>query len=200
MPMQWPLLWMMLAQEWQPLFDGRTLAGWRETAFPQHGAVRVADGAIRLEPGQPMTGITRSPDAPALPKSGYELRYEARRERGNDFFAAVTFPVGDSFLTFINGGWGGDIIGLSSLDNANASENETRAYFNFENQRWYRFRIEVRAERVRVWIDGERVVDVSIAGRELGLRPGDTKLMAPFGFASFATQGALRGIEYRLVQ
>jgi hypothetical protein len=32
-----------------------------------------------------------------------------------------------------------------------------------------------------------------------GLRHGKTKLSAPFGFASYATEGALRKIEYRLL-
>jgi hypothetical protein len=29
------------AAEWQPMFDGKSLAGWVETRFPEHGSVRV---------------------------------------------------------------------------------------------------------------------------------------------------------------
>jgi hypothetical protein len=36
--------------------------------------------------------------------------------QGSDFFAALTFPVNDLFCTLINGGWGGMLVGLSSLD------------------------------------------------------------------------------------
>ena len=68
---------------------------------------------------------------------------------------------------------------------------------NFENGRWYSFRVEVRAERIRAWIDGERVVNVAIAGRRVELRPGDIELSAPLGFASYASTGGLRRIEYR---
>ena len=46
------------AQTWQPLFDGKTLDGWKQTAFTGGGEPKVADGAIQLVPGGPMTGIT----------------------------------------------------------------------------------------------------------------------------------------------
>ena len=183
------------AAQWQPLFDSKTLAGWQPTAFTGHGKVTIAEGAILLEPGQPMTGITST--APLAAQTNYEIRYEAQRRRGNDFFATLTFPVGASFCTWIAGGWGGDIVGLSSLDGQNASENETRMYFTFENSRWYRMRLAVTPERIRAWIDGERVIDVSIQGREVGLRYGETKLMMPLGFAAYATAGAIRKIEWR---
>ena len=194
------LLWLFgaLAAEapWIPLFDGQSLKGWKETPFTGRGVVRVAGGELLLDPGQPMTGVTAVQRFPAV---NYELRFEGQRRRGNDFFATVTFPVGERFCTFVTGGWGGDIIGLSNIDGGNASENETRAYFNFENNRWYRFRLHVTAGRIRAWIDDQRVIDLDIAGREVSLRPGETKLMAPLGFASFATVGAIRNASYRSI-
>src|ERR1035441_4329835 len=78
--------------EWRSLFDGKTLEGWRETAFTGHGKARVENGAVMLAPGAPMTGVTW---AAAFPKSNYEVRFEAARIEGNDFFASLTFPVGD---------------------------------------------------------------------------------------------------------
>ena len=176
------------------MFDGKTLQGWRETAFTQHGKARVEDGKIVLAPGAPMTGVTWSGD---FPKSDYEVRFEAARIDGNDFFASLTFPVGDSFCTWVTGGWGGDIVGLSSLDGWDASDNETRTYFDFEKGRWYAFRLEVAAGRVVGWIDDRQIVNVEIGGRKVGLRHGEIQLSAPFGFASYGTTGALRKIAYR---
>ena len=144
-----------------------------------------------------MTGITATT---AFPRSNYEVRFEAARLEGSDFFASVTFPVQDSFCTWVTGGWGGDIVGLSSLDGWDASDNETRSYLNFEKGRWYAFRFLVTDERISAWIDGQPVIDVAIQGRTIGLRYGDIKLSAPFGFASYATTGALRKIEYRLLR
>jgi len=183
--------------EWQPLFDGKSLDGWRETPFTGHGAVRVEGGTVVLEAGAPMTGITRTTP---MPKSNYEVRYEAARIRGGDFFASLTFPVGDSFVTWVTGGWGGDIVGISSIDGWDASDNETRSYFTFETGRWYGFRLRVADDRIQVWIDERPVVNVEIGGRSLGLRYGEIKWSAPFGFASYNTTGHIRKIEYRLLR
>jgi hypothetical protein len=183
--------------EWQSLFDGKTLQGWQETPFTGRGQVRVENGGIILGPGSPMTGVTWTR---SFPSTGYELRFEGIRLQGNDFFASVTFPVRDSFCTWVTGGWGGDIVGLSSLDGWDASENETRSYFNFENGRWYVLRLQVTDERIRAWIDDDPVINVAIGGREIGLRHGEIKLSAPLGFASYATAGAVRGVQYRLLR
>ena len=99
--------------EWQSLFDGESLKGWQNTPFTGRGEVRVEKGAIALKPGKPMTGVTWTG---TFPRSDYEIRFEAVRLAGNDFFATVTFPVQDSFCTLVTGGWGGDIVGLSSID------------------------------------------------------------------------------------
>jgi hypothetical protein len=182
--------------DWKPLFDGNSLAGWRETPFTGHAGVRVDNAAIVLNAGNPMTGITW---AGAFPKSNYEIRLEAERRQGNDFFASLTFPVGDSFATWVTGGWGGDIVGISSIDGWDASDNETRQYFNFENGRWYPLRLRVTDGRIEGWIGEQQIVNVSIEGRAVGLRYGEIKLSAPLGFASYLTTGALRKIEYRLL-
>jgi hypothetical protein len=182
--------------EWQPLFDGRSLEGWRETPFTGRGKVRVEKGAIVLGAGNPMTGITRAA-APA--RTNYEVRWEAARLDGSDFFSSLTFPVGDDYCTWVTGGWGGDIVGLSNLDGWDASDNETRTYFDFEKGRWYALRLQVTPERIRAWIDGQPLIDASIKGRSVSLRFGDIELSAPFGFASYGTTGALRKIEYRML-
>lgn len=180
--------------EWKPMFHGKSLDGWRQTAFPGNGPVRVDAGRLLLGPGQPMAGVNWTA---SFPKADYEVRFEAARLKGNDFFASLTFPVGDAFATWVTGGWGGDIVGLSSIDGWDASDNETRTYFEFEEGRFYSFRLRVSLDRVSAWIDEKPVFDVDIRGRALSLRRGDIKLSTPFGFASYNTAGALRKIEYR---
>ena len=179
---------------WQSLFDGKSLEGWRETPFTGRGQARVESGTIILGNGGPMTGITRTGE---FPRSNYEVRLEGMRVNGGDFFASLTFPVGDCYATWVTGGWGGDIVGISSIDGWDASDNETRSYFTFENNRWYSLRLQVTPDRIRAWIDDQPVVNVNIAGRAISLRPGEIRLSAPLGFASYNTTGALRKIEYR---
>ena len=184
------------AGEWQSLFDGKSLQGWREAQFKGHGAVRVENGNILLDAGGPMTGVTWTGE---FPKANYEVRFEGARLKGNDFFASLTFPVGESFCTWVTGGWGGDVVGLSSIDGWDAADNETRAYFNFESGRWYRLRLQVAGDRIMAWIDDKQIINVDVAGRKVGLRFGDMKLSAPLGFASYLTTGSVRKIEYRLL-
>jgi hypothetical protein len=88
------LLFSAGGQEWQSLFDGKSLRGWKETPVTGRGQVRVEAGAIVLGPGMPMTGVTWTG---GFPQAEYEVRLEAARLQGNDFFASMTFPVGDFF-------------------------------------------------------------------------------------------------------
>ena len=175
--------------DWKPLFDGKTLGQWKPTPFTNSPAVRIDDGAIILTAGHPLTGITWSGK---FPDNAYELRFEATRLLGGDFFSSVTFPAGGNHATLVIGGWGGDIVGISSIDGWDASDNETRSYFNFETARWYAFRLQVTSDRITAWIDDQRVVNAEIRGRAISLRPGDIKLSTPLGFASYNTTGGIR--------
>lgn len=179
---------------WTPLFDGKTLQGWKEAEFTGRGKVAVKDGAIALGAGY-LTGVTWTGK---FPTSGYELRFEAQRVSGGDFFAGITFPVQKSHCTWINGGWGGTLVGLSSLDGNDASENETSTSKDFVNGRWYKFRLVVTGTHIRGWIDDEQFIEVEYTGRRVELRPGEIDLNIPLGFASYSTVAALRKIEYRM--
>ena len=183
--------------EWQSLFDGKTLQGWRETAFTGHAKARVENGTIVLAAGDPMTGVTWTG---AFPKVNYEVRFEAARIQGNDFFASLTFPVGDSFCTWVTGGWGGDIVGLSSLDGWDASDNETRTYFDFEKGRWYAFRLQVTAERITGWIDDKQIVDVQIARPDGGPAPRRDSALRPPRIRLLRHHRRLRKVDYRLMR
>jgi hypothetical protein len=176
------------------LFDGKSLEGWKRTDFFGAGDVTVEDGTIVMPAGRSMTGITST--RADLPTTNYELRYEAMRLDGNDFFAAATFPVGKSFATFVNGGWGGTVTGLSSLDGADASENETGHFRRFQDKTWYKFRIRVTDKVIRCWIDDDEAVTVDHTGRQVGVRI-EVNRNKPLGFATWDTSGAVRGIEIR---
>jgi hypothetical protein len=180
---------------WTPLFDGKSLNGWKVSPFNGRGQVRVDGGTITLGSGR-LTGITWTGD---FPKTGYEIRFEAARLEGNDFFAGLTFPVGDDFCSWINGGWDGTVVGLSSLDYDDASENDTSTARDFEKGRWYAFRLSVTTSRIQGWIDDALIIDADIRGRRVSLRPGDIDQSTPLGFSAYATTGGLRKIEYRLL-
>ena len=181
---------------WESMFDGRTLTGWKETGFAGHGEVHCQSGVIAVSMGDPFTGINWTN---AFPKMNYEVALDAMRVMGSDFFCGLTLPVGTNFCSLIVGGWGGSLVGISSLDGMDASENETTKYKNFESGRWYRIRLRVTEKKIQAWIDKERLVDVGITDRRVSVRPGEIELSEPFGLACWQTGAAWREIKYRLV-
>jgi hypothetical protein len=181
---------------WESMFDGHSLAGWREAPFAGHGDVRLQSGVVIVTMGNPFTGINWTND---LPKVNYEVAFDAMRVMGSDFFCGLTVPVADSFCSLIVGGWGGSLVGISSLDGMDASENETTKFVSFQTGRWYRIRMRVTEKRLQVWIDKDRLVDVDIAEKKVSLRPGDIEISKPFGLAAWQTSAAYREIKFRKV-
>jgi hypothetical protein len=179
------------------LFDGKTLAGWKESDFFGAGKVTVEKGVITIGNGA-LTGINWAGSLP-FPNTNYEVRIEAARFKGSDFFAGITFPVGDAFCTWINGGWGGEMVGLSSLDGADASENETAFTRKFELGQWYSLRLRVTPATISAWIDDELVIDVAIGKKWIALREGDIDRSIPFGIAAYSTVAGVSRIEWRPV-
>ena len=186
--------------EWQSFFDGKTLAGWVQSGFEGEGAVRVLNpfldgrGAIVLEKGTTLSGVTWTRGG-QVPRSNYEICLEAMRLEGSDIFCALTFPVGKSACTWVVGGWGGTVVGLSSIDRADASQNETSQDMEFSDRRWYRIRLRVTEEKIVVWIDEEKKIDLKTAGRGFSLRPGDIQKALPLGISSYMTRAALRDVR-----
>src|SRR5215467_4666071 len=163
---------------WQLMFDGKTLGGWRETPFAGHGELQCGSGLIVLNTGDPFTGIQWTNETPRIDS---EIALDAMRMSGPDFFCGLTVPVGTNFCSLIVGGWGGSLVGISSLDHMDASENETTHYKSFEQNRWYRIRLRITERRIEAWIDQEKVVNVDTTERRISLRPGDIELSKPFG-------------------
>ena len=173
------------------LFDGKTLKGWEITNFGPQGPVYVSGGNIFLGIGDGCTGITWKKDFPVI---NYEVTLEAMRVAGNDFFCGMTFPVGKDPCTLIVGGWGGTVVGLSSINWMDASENETTTLRQFDKERWYKIRLQVTEKDIKAWIDDENVVDFTIGDKKLSIRP-EVELSKPFGIASWNTTAALRNIR-----
>jgi len=181
---------------WRSMFDGKTLTGWRETPFAGRGETQVESGLLVLNMGDPFTGVAWTNE---FPKIDFEVAFDAMRLAGSDFFCGLTVPVKDSFCSLIVGGWGGSLVGISSLDRMDASENETTKFVNFEMGRWYRIRLRVTARRIEAWIDSDKLINVDIADKQVSLRPGDIELSKPFGIAAWQTTSALREIKFRRI-
>lgn len=182
------------AEGWESLFDGKTLGRWEVTQFGGQGDVRVEDGRIILNVGPAdLTGITWTEEPLRM---NYEVALEAMRVDGSDFFCGLTVPVRYSCVTLIVGGWGGSLVGLSSFNDMDASENETTRILSFENGRWYRIRMRVTEKRIEAWIDDKQTIDAEPGERKISVR-SEVELSQPLGIAAWRTKAAIRNIRVR---
>jgi len=170
-----------LEEHWQHVMGG-------ELSRPEPGVLRLQSSealSAAKWTGEPFPG-----------QGGIEL--EARRRDGTDFFCGLTFPARESgeCLTWIVGGWGGSVVGISSIDDRDASANETTRHMAFEKDRWYHLRLIRLGEKLRAWIDGVQVVDLDTAGKKLSLRPGPIDVCAPLGLATWQSTGEFRGVRW----
>jgi hypothetical protein len=185
--------------DWKALFDGKTLKGWKVTDFAGHGEVAVDTNfhggpAIVADMGAILTGITWTNEPP---KGEYELTLEAMKADGSDFFCALTFPVGAAHCSLVIGGWGGGVVGISSIDSMDASENETTKFLSFDKNKWYRIRLRVTRTKLEAWIDKDKVVDIVTTDRRISMRAGEIELAEPFGISNYQTKSAWRDIRIR---
>ncbi|MFP4621606.1 MAG: DUF1080 domain-containing protein [Bacteroidales bacterium] len=180
---------------WRPLFNGRTLAGWKITNFGTQGPVQVdeKDSTLILGMGEGCTGITWQRE---FPKVNYEIALDAKRFRGNDFFCGLTFPVEEEYCTLIVGGWGGTVVGISNIDGKDASENFTRQSMGFEKQKWYHIRVSVTSKWLRAWIDNQQVAEMQVKKYQFSVRP-EVRLSRPLGICSWMTAAVLKDIQFR---
>ncbi len=180
---------------WQPLFDGKTLDGWRvveESSFAQHGAVRVDGDRIVLEAGRNRTGVAC---LKKVPTTDYEIALEAMRETGAADFCNLIFPVGESHCALTLGGYV-TMAGLDQVDGQPFNENEATTRLAYQPREWYRILVRVTEARIEAWVGGEKVIDVPRQGHQYSLR-ADYRPLAPVGVSTWDTTGMLRNIQVR---
>ena len=178
---------------WAPLFDGTSLGEWKQSDFLNPGVTYARDRTLIIPAGEVLSGITWASD---FPKMDYEIRLEAMRAGGSDFFCGLTFPVNDSFASLILGGWGGTVCGISCLDGEDAANNETTTSTNFNNNTWYSVRLRVTKNKLEAWLDNEQIVNADTKDRTIDVRI-EVEESRPLGLATFQTTAALRNISWR---
>jgi hypothetical protein len=181
-------------KQWRSLLPESGLDGWEVTDFGGQGEVVRQQDQLIFEMGDPLTGINYKKKD--FPKTNFELELEAQRMEGNDFLCGLTFPVGDDFCSLIAGGWGGGVVGLSSVDGYDASENATSSYHTFENGQWYKFRVAVDEDTIKVWIDDNLFVEQERANHQFSTRI-EVYVSQPLGFCAFQSKVALRNFRWR---
>ncbi len=172
--------WIELKGEWEGLSGGQVDVG----------------EELSIGWGETLTNVRWKAEVPAAP---FELEMKAKRVNGTDFFCAVTFPARgpEQCVTLVVGGWGGSLVGISCIDGKDASENDTQKTHTFETDVWYQIRLVREGEKIMVWIDGEKLIDVDTTGKTLSLRQGGIEECAPFGLATWQTTARIKDIRWR---
>ena len=211
--------------KWTPLFDGKTLDGWTMSKIEEEKKAEVKDGVIIVGRDDLASGIKYDEKFynKPFPKSNYEIMYQAKRADGYDFFGTITFPVKESHCSFLAGGWSGSVVGLSSINGYDASENETTAFYPFKDKQWYQFRLCVSDDRITVWLypvgddgkpiappkDDQKALDaarlevekpkvdlVLDSDKRISTRL-EVSFFQPLGISTWNTEGHLRDIKFR---
>ena len=178
---------------WAPLFDGTSIDGWKQSDFLNLGITYARDRTLIIPAGEVLSGVTWTRD---FPKMDYEIRLEAMRADGSDFFCGLPFPVNDSFASLILGGWGGTVCGISCLDGEDAANNETTTSILFKNRAWYTVRLRVTKDKLEAWLDNEKIVNADTKDRQIDVRI-EVEESRPLGLATYQTTAALRNVRWR---
>ena len=179
---------------WEPMLERNSLGKWKATDFAGHGDISVKNGVLTIQTGIELSGVNWTGE---YPKVDYEIAFDARRAEGNDFFCGLTFPVSKTHATLILGGWGGALVGISSLDGLDAAENDTGDVYVFEDGRWYSIKLRVQEKRIRVWINDKEQIDADTTDRKVGMRIGEIEMSMPLGIATWMTTGEIRKLRIR---
>lgn len=178
------------------LFDGKSLDDWESVDIGGSGVVEMEGGLMIINQGESVSGAIYK-KAAALPMTNYEITLEAKRLQGVDFFVGLTFPVGDlkTSATLVCGGWGGSVTGISSIDNLDASENNTTTFQRYKDDQWYTIKLRVTPTKLSAWVDDKQVIDEDIEGKKVGVRPGPIENYLPMSLTTFNTTAAIRNMK-----
>jgi len=177
------------------LFAKDSLEGWEKCNYAGNGEIEMLGGGVlSIGAGETLSGVKYKGE---VPRVNYEVTLKGRKVEGDDFFFCLTFPYKETHASFVLGGWGGSVCGISSIDFMDAMENSTMAVREFEEGRWYDIRFVVTDHRFRGFIDDEPVVNINIEGRRIDMRFGEIEESVPFAISSFSTSGEYKDMLLR---
>ena len=178
------------------LFDGKTLKNWKVTEFGGEGPAEVEDSQIIVHSGATLSGVNWT--GPALPNENFEIELDAMKLDGSDFFLGLTFPYKKDFATLVLGGWGGSVVGLSSVNGNDAANNEWAVAKEFKKKTWYHVRLRATDKRISAWLDNdpEPFLDLETTDKEISTR-SDIDSAKPLGLSTYQTSAAYKNITLR---
>ena len=184
-----------LQAETRALFNGKDLSGWKRANISGNGPVEaLSNGVVSCGIGKPLSGIVYTNKFPTM---SYEVKMEAMRKEGSDFFVALTLPVESNACTVVIGGWGGGLCGISSVDYMDASENPHSSGVALTNNIWYTLCVRVTPGLLEVTLN-DTLYTAKVPfekSSRFSLRAGsDIDKCLPFGLATYETHALWRNL------
>ncbi len=150
------------ADEWQTLFNGKDLTGWRANVMPE--AFSVVDGAIRAQAVKESAHLFFAGDL----KEGFErfkdfeLEMTCRSEPNSNagIFIHTDMSTRDKALHLAKG----YEIQLNSTEKEKRKTGSLYAVVDLakspvDESQWFRVRVTVRGKRITIQLNGQQVVD-----------------------------------------
>lgn len=157
------------AQEWESLFDGKTLAGW--TQKNGTATYRVEDGAIV---GKTSEGSPNSFLCTDKVYADFELEFEVRvadqlnsgvqiRSKTTDGTneGRVNGPQVEIEASGANGAEAGYVYGEATDRGWLTPEDRLKPHKHFKDGEWNQYRVVAKGPRIQTWINGEMIEDLT---------------------------------------
>lgn len=176
-------------------FTSENRQHWQDPANTQT-ATWYPNDTLEINYGESVVGLRWMGPLPTPP---YELSLQARRTDGVDFFCGLTFPVRapDENVTLILGGWGGAQVGISSVDDLDATENQTAQIIAFKQGQWQDIHLTVSTTHIKVRLNNQQIINLPLEGKTLSLRPGPIESYIPLSLTTFQTTAEFKNLTWR---
>lgn len=152
-----------MAQEWQPLFDGESLKGWRAAENP--GSFKVADGMICCDGPRAHLFYEGNGTPGDNDYKNFELSVEVKTSKGAN--SGVFFHTRYQESDWPRQGMEAQVINARHGQDGYLENKQTGSLYGIRNiyksvagdGEWFTLRVSVRGKQVRTWVNDILLVD-----------------------------------------
>ena len=148
------------AADWKPLFDGKSLAGWK--ADRHAGNFSIVDGVLKTHGRDGMSHLFYVGESDDYVRfKDFELELEARAEPSSN--SGIFFHTDWELRKkkYLNRGYE---LQLNSTEKEKKKTGSLYAVVDLptspvDETEWFRVRLSVKGKRIQAWLNGEQVLD-----------------------------------------
>jgi hypothetical protein len=129
----------------------------------------------------------------------YELEFAVRRIKGIHTFCGISFPVKSIHqqVQLHLGGWGGDINGISWIDNKPANDNITTIQKKFDSEVWYDIKIKITPLNLEISINNQNIIKLNYTEHKLSTLTPLSNIPHTFAIFTDRSNAEFKDMIYR---